>query len=216
MVVLFGGDHGDQNCPISCKINLASPLVRKEKQLLGYQCPVVTFASVECSTDAFELMNKTIMPRVKQQLIELDNSSMVTVYHRTNFTKAFRSYMVPSTISTSTIAFKRVEGEGEYTNLGSILMTYSFGNNQQQPSFGSIRVDDPVFAEVVISFLKQLFIGDLAFLAMLVGMNHSAGAHCLLCTSKASEFNCTIEKTTASTRSKTVLVDCLQKYEEMV
>ena len=104
-------------------------------------------------------------------------------------------------------------------------MTYSFGNNQQQPSFGSIRVDDPAFADVphfeleakvVISSFKQLFIGDLAFLAILVGMNHSAGAHCLLCTSKASEFNCTIEKTTVSTRSKTVLADCLQKYQEMV
>ena len=31
VTVLFGGDHGDKNCPISCKLNLSPPRLRKEK-----------------------------------------------------------------------------------------------------------------------------------------------------------------------------------------
>ena len=31
VTVLFGGDHGDKNCPISCKLNLSPPSVRKQK-----------------------------------------------------------------------------------------------------------------------------------------------------------------------------------------
>lgn len=49
VTVLFGGDHGDKHCPISCKINLSPPSVRKQKQQLGYQCPLIQFASVQCS-----------------------------------------------------------------------------------------------------------------------------------------------------------------------
>jgi hypothetical protein len=71
VTVLFGGDHGDRHCPISCKINLSLPAVQKEKRQLSYQCPVVVFASVECSADAYSLMDSTVMPMVKQQLKEV-------------------------------------------------------------------------------------------------------------------------------------------------
>ena len=86
MTVLFGGDHGDNHCPISCKINLSSPAIRKQKKQLSYQCPIVVFGSVECSTDAYDLMNNTVMPLVKEQLKELQKSCMVTVYHRFEMT----------------------------------------------------------------------------------------------------------------------------------
>jgi hypothetical protein len=105
VTVLFDGDHGDKHCPISCKIHLSSPTVRKEKERLSYQFPVVVFASVECSTDAYDLMNSTVMPKVKQQLKEIKQSSVVTVYHMSNMKKVFRSYTVPSTIRPGTIAF---------------------------------------------------------------------------------------------------------------
>jgi hypothetical protein len=90
VTVLFGGDHGDKHCPISCKFNLSPPIVQKEKKKLGYQCPMIVFGSVECTKDTYKLMNKTVMPIVKDQLKELQSSSIVTVYHRSNKTKAFR------------------------------------------------------------------------------------------------------------------------------
>jgi hypothetical protein len=88
VTVLFGGDHGDQNCPISCKLNMSPPEQRKELKKLGYQCPFITFASVQCSTDSYSLMNNTVMPRIKEQLKELKGSSIIVVYHTKNMTRS--------------------------------------------------------------------------------------------------------------------------------
>jgi hypothetical protein len=80
-----------------------------------------------------------------------------------------------------------------------MTMTFSFGAEGQLPEFGSIALDDPVFegvhffelrSRLVVTTFNELFIGDLAFLAMLIGMNKSAGAHCLMCMCKAADFNC--------------------------
>ena len=74
--------------------------------------------------------------------------------------------------------------------------------------------DVPYFelaAKVVINSFNELYIGDLAFLAMLIGMNNSSGAHCLVCTSKASEFNCPLH-TELVPRTKESLVECLEQY----
>jgi hypothetical protein len=181
ITVLFGGDHGDGHCPISCKINLSSPSVRKEKKALAYQCPLIQFASVKCSKDAYELMQNTVMPKVKEQLLELKKSAVVTIYHRGNDGNVlFRSHMVPSTINMETLAF---------VPNGVTKMTFTYGD-PQQPKFGFVVVDDERFASIpfyrlqacmIVSNFNELFIGDLAFLAMLVGMNNSAGILCLLC-----------------------------------
>jgi hypothetical protein len=227
VTVLFGGDHGDKHCPISCKINLSPPSTRKQRKQLGYQCPLVQFASVQCSKDAYELMNNTVMPMVKDQLNALKQSSIVTVYHKVNPTKAFRSYTVPSSIRPTTVAFLQetvtsnaVDNNSEETRT---TMTYSFGDTQQQQCFGSITIDDPVFegvpyfelaARVVISAFNELFIGDLAFLAMLIGMNNSSGQHCLICMMKKRQFNC--EHTQLTPRTKESLAECLERYMMLV
>jgi hypothetical protein len=221
VTVLFGGDHGDKHCPISCKINMLPPKVRKECSNLGCHCPMITFASVMCSKDTYELMNNTVMPMVKQQLNDLKKSSIITVYHSTNPTKAFRSYTVPSSIRPTTVAFLQdtVAGSGE----ARILMTFAFGDHGQQETFGSIEIKDPVFdgipyfqlaAKVVISTFNELFIGDLAFLAMLIGMNNSSGAHCLICMLKKSDFNC--DHTQLTPRTKESLAECLEEYMLLV
>jgi hypothetical protein len=218
VTVLFGGDHGDKHCPISCKINLSPPTVRKDKRQLSYECPVVVFGSVECTTDAYGLMNSTVMPMVKKQLMELKKSSVVTVYHCGKFKTAFRSYTVPLTIRPGTIGF--IQGTIEGSNTLVTTMTFSYG---KAATFGSIEIDDPVFigipfyelgAKVVIHEFNELFIGDLAFLAMLIGMDHSSGAHCLMCTLKGSEFNLDDGDSTnpPTLRTKENLAECLEKY----
>jgi hypothetical protein len=181
---------------------------------------MIQFASVQCSKDAYELMNNTVMPMVKQQLIERKQSSIVTVYHTKNPIKAFRSYTVPSSIRPTTVAFL------QETTTGSdkvIIMTFAYGDTPRQEIFGSIRIDDPVLrhvpffelgAKVVISTFNELFIGDLAFLAMLIGMNNSSGAHCLICMLKKSQFNC--EHTQLTPRTKESLAECLEEYMVLV
>jgi hypothetical protein len=86
----------------------------------------------------------------------------------------------------------------------------------------SIKMDDPVFynipyfelgAKLVISSFNELFIGDLAFLAMLIGMDNSSMHHCLLCTSKRSDFNCSHDNLTM--RTKETIADCFQRFEKV-
>lgn len=175
------------------------------------------------SKDAYDLMNNTVMPMVKDQLLKLEESSVITVYHRTKSTEIFRSYTVPSTILPATIAFlQQPLPQGNNNNVvgnSQIMMTYAFGKEGEVPIFGSIVIDDPVFigihyfelgATVVISQFNALFIGDLAFLAMLIGMNNSSGAHCLMCMSGRSNFNC--EHNSLTMRTKESLVQCLEEY----
>ena len=177
---------------------------------------MIVFGSVECTTDAYDLMKSTVMPMVKKQLKELQESAVVTVYQRTNITKVFRSYTVPSTIHPGTIAF--LEGTIEGTNDLVTRMTFGHGGGEAY-TFASIDIDDPVFngvqyfelgAKVVISKFNELFIGDLAFLAMLIGMTNSAGDHCLMCMLKGSEFNCSA--TDMTLRTKESIVECLEQY----
>jgi hypothetical protein len=101
---------------------------------------------------------------------------------------------VPSSIRAGTIGF--IESRTEGSDKEILRMTFSHGT---AATFGSIDIDDPVFlgvqffeleAKVVNNEFNKLFIGNLAFLAMLIGMNHSAGDHCLMCALKGSEFNC--------------------------
>lgn len=216
ITVLFGGDHGDKHCPISCKINLSSPTIRKQKQNLGYQCPVIQFASVACSTDAFDIMDNTVMPFVKKQITDLKSSAVVTVFDKNNLTKSFRSYIVPIGICPMTIVFTVTN------DVKQMIFAHDgrYNDHQEAAMFGSINVNDPVFQDVecanlaatlVISSFNELFIGDLAFLAMLIGMNHSAGSHCLMCMAKAREFNNPPEQQ-LEMRSRDKLVECLEQY----
>jgi hypothetical protein len=66
---------------------------------------MIVFGSVECTTDAYDLMKSAVMQMVKKQLKELQESAVVTVYQRTNIAKVFCSYTVPLTIHPGTIAF---------------------------------------------------------------------------------------------------------------
>jgi hypothetical protein len=214
VTVLYGGDHGNEHCPISCKLNLTSPAVRKEKKELGYHCPLFQFASVKCTKETYELMKSTVMPKVKEQIIQVRNSSVVTIYHRKGIDEAihFRSYMVPSTIDVQTIAF---------IQNGPTKMTFAYGN-KETPNFGTVVVDDedllaaPYFelkAHLVVSRFNELVVGDLAFLAMILGMNNSSGYRCVLCTKTGAKFNC--DHNSLEPRTKALMEACLAKYMDL-
>jgi len=69
IVVLFGGDYGAGNCPCSLKLNFSSPQERKARGELNWRCPTIQIASIECTKDTYELLNSTIMPRIKSQIL---------------------------------------------------------------------------------------------------------------------------------------------------
>jgi hypothetical protein len=64
---------------------------------------------------------------------------------------------------------------------------------------------------LTISKFNECFIGDLAFLAMLLGMKNSSGDHCLVCKKKGKEFNC-IHTAESTKRTKATLESCLAEF----
>jgi hypothetical protein len=224
VTLLFGGDHGDKHCPISCKLNLSPPAVRKEKRALSYQCPVVCFASIECSTDSYGLLNSTVMPAVRKELKALESSSVVTVFDVQHPTTKFRSYVVPSSIRSIGIIQEAVELNNNQPLVATMKIKMTFGFDAEKvgdpPQFGSICIDDPVFIDVkyydlrtkvTVTTFHHLFIGDLAFLAMVIGMTNSSGAHCLMCTKTKNQFNCN-HFSDLKLRTKEELVANLEQY----
>lgn len=212
---LVGGDHGDKNCPISAKLNLSSPQKRKQNgNKLSMQCPVVQFASVRCSKDAYDLMDSTVMPAIKSELNQLKKSSILTVFHTKNITGCFRSYTVPSSILLNTVAFRSNQDVPSTT----MTFAYYYGLAGDRLEFGSISLKEPfndvpyfeLATVMTVSRFNELFIGDLAFLAMLIGMNNSSGTHCLLCMKSKAEFNCNHQSLVP--RTKESLRECLEQY----
>ena len=94
IVILFGGDHGDTSCPVSAKINFSSPAERKQMGDIGYQCPIIPIASIDCTKDTYEILNNTVMPVVRQHIINLKDSAIVVVYRMTGAKDCFKAVVV--------------------------------------------------------------------------------------------------------------------------
>lgn len=124
VTVLLGGDHGDKKLSNKRQLNLTSPEHRKHDGDLNKGCPMVQFASVECTKDTYSMLNNRIMPKVKEDIKALQNSAILTVYRSQNVQGNFRSYHVPTDIHQGTIAFLREQGDGGRNAL-------AFGHGQQ-------------------------------------------------------------------------------------
>ena len=57
----------------------------------------------------------------------------------------------------------------------------------------------------------DLYVGNLAFLAMLIGMNNSSGSHCVQCEKKARDFCCD-NMHPHEMRTKASLTECLNEF----
>jgi len=66
----------------------------------------------------------------------------------------------------------------------------------------------------VISNFNDLHVGDLAFLAMLIVISNSFGAHCISIDKKASDFNCD-NIGPNDVRTKASLTTCLNRHNTM-
>ena len=214
VVILFGGDHGDTSCPVSVKINFSSPATRKARNDIGYQCVMVPIASVDCTKDTYEILENTVMPRVRQDINVLNASSVLTVYKRTAKKDCFKSYIVHRTIKLVTVVIT-------HQNLKPIL-TYVFEDSHGQARQASIdlslRFKPPeaawheLQATVTVSKFVDYYVGDLAFLAMLLGMTNSERNYCLLCDTTAANFNCNCNE--ASKRTLQNLAEYRQQFNQ--
>ena len=64
----------------------------------------------------------------------------------------------------------------------------------------------------VVSNFYDLYIGDIAFLATILGMESSKACYCLLCTLGASQFNCDLEDCVSKQRTIQNMYASLIKY----
>ena len=185
IIVLFGGDHGAGACPCSMKLNFSSPEERKRRGQLNWRCPTIQIASIDCTKDTFELLANTIMPRIKSQLINLRNCAAFVLCSTRQPYKHKKAFLSPKTLDASTINVQN--GVLAYNVFGqqrTIDLAAHFDTDADDFSYQHL-----VLVKVISNF-HDLHVGDLAFLCMAIGMNHSDGAHCIHCKKKARQFNC--------------------------
>jgi len=206
VVVLFGGDHGAGACPCHLKLNFASPEVRKLRGELNCRCPTTQIASIDCTKDTFELLSNTVMPRLKSQLIELRNSCALVVCSYKSPEKYRKAFLLPKNSSWNNIVFHDNQLTFQVgANVRTIVLGGYFDFEADDLDISDLRVTS------VISNLNDLYVGDLAFLAMSIGMNNSAGAHCIQCQKKAADFNCD-QMHPNEVRTKASLTTCLNEH----
>jgi len=178
VVILFGGDHGDKSCPISAKINFMSPEERKKQNTINLQCPTIQIASVDCSKDAFELLQNTVMPRIREQLIRLQGSVAVVAFDVKEPTKRFKALLVPRSIDLPNVQFNdMVMGDTRALSMHCPCNHSLHGNTVDLSTFfdNNTLVAD-LRITICISNFHGLCVDDLAFQAMLVGMTNSSGS----------------------------------------
>jgi len=160
VMVLFGGDHGAGACPCMLKLNFSSPVERKNWKELNYWCPTVQIASIDCSKDSFELLSNTIMPMIRTQLIQLRESCVTLVYSARTPSIYRKAFLVPKTfVSNSVTVHHNLLSCGVGIEQRSIDLSAYF-NVEDVNRFTDFR------ATVVISNFNDLYVGNLAFLAM--------------------------------------------------
>jgi len=206
IIVLFGGDHGAGACPCSLKLNFSSPQVRKERGELNYRCPTIQIASIDCTKDSYELLSRTVMSLIKSQMIRLRNSADFVIYsvkHPKIYRKAF---LFPKFLNTASFVLQgKVMSyrEGMHHKVIDLGVYFDSVTTGADFAFGDLRTSK------VVGNFHDLYVGDLAFLAMAIGMNNSSGAHCIQCTKKAREFNC---DQINDVRTKASLTECVNEF----
>ena len=185
IAVLFGGDHGAGACPCSMKLNFSSPQEQKRRGELNWRCPTIQIASTDCSKDTFKSLVNTIMPRVKAQMTDLRNCAAFALCSTRQPKKHKKVFLLPRGLNEREVNVQNgalactVIGHQRTINVGVCFDTEADDFSCQH-----------LMLVKVISKFHDLYVGDLVFLCVAVGMNNSDGAHCLHCKKKAHQFNC--------------------------
>ena len=172
---------------------------------MNCRCPIVQIASIDCSKDSFEPLSNAVMPRIKEQMTQLNNSSAFVVHSAKNPKQHRKAFLFPNILGPS--SFDISNNLLSYDMQGrtiTIDLSLCFDVTEEDFSYRDLHI------KVIISNFHDLHIGDLAFLAMAIGMNNSSGAHCILCKKKARQFDCALIPP-QDVRTKASLTECLNE-----
>jgi hypothetical protein len=201
---LIGGDHGDGKFRMFMRFHFTSPATRKEKRDMSLSCPQIQISYIDCKKDRYELLKNTVMPEANRIYKKLKQSSILLAYDRRNptFQKAF---IVPSDIQQNSIRFDMT---------GTLNYMADEWHSVILPETRKPAVEQLANMEfkVVVKSFQGFLIGDLAFLATVLGLNNSDGYHCVLCEQNGRSFNCSDEQVNNSLRTSKSNHELLEKF----
>jgi hypothetical protein len=144
---------------------------------------MIQIAHMDCAKDRHDLLEQTIMPKLDEHVRAMQNISVIVVHDKTNLEQR-KSHLVPNNIDMNSIIFTPenklvclIEGSEEQVEVDVDLWEDSSCWNL-------------VIATKVMSKWNDLYVGDLAFLALCLGMVSSNSCHCIFCERNGRTFNC--------------------------
>jgi hypothetical protein len=79
ITILLDGDHGDRYFRFHAKIHLTSPMERKKRRDLSYECPIIQIACCECAKDKYIVLKETVMPRLESDIAKVQASCAIVL-----------------------------------------------------------------------------------------------------------------------------------------
>ena len=105
ITILLGGDHGDRYFRFHAKIHLTSPMEKKKRRDLSYECPIVQIACCKCAKDKYIVLKETVMPRLESDIAKVQASCAIVLYDGTDIKGPRKVYLVPKGINVKTVTF---------------------------------------------------------------------------------------------------------------
>jgi hypothetical protein len=178
ITILLGGDHGDRYFPFHAKIHLTSPMERKKRRNLSYECPIVQITCCECAKDKYIVLNETVMPRLESNIAKVQASCAIILYDGTDIKAPRKVYLVPKGINVNTVTLLD-GGLGDGDGGGGGIQFHV--TRQSEPVTIPFLGRSPITrvkrwnlrVKKIVSNFYDFYIGDIAFLATILGMEGS-------------------------------------------
>jgi hypothetical protein len=202
ITVLFGGDHGNGKFRFHAKTHLSSPLERKKRDDLSFGCPLIPMCNLECRKDTHGLLAKTVMKSVSDGIKKLLESACIVIHNSIKGTDYCKAILVSANID-------KIE-------LGPSGKTFKYTETASPNEWTVIPIPEELFgpdarATKVVSSFHDLYVGDLAFFALTLGMPGASSGRCLSCNLTSANFNSNCDKDAFSIE---LIEGCLQVLKE--
>jgi hypothetical protein len=202
ITVLFGGDHGDGKFRFHAKPHLSSPHERKKRGDLSFGCPLTPMCNLECRKDTHGLLESTVMPAISNGIKELLKSACIVIHNPRRGTDFCKAILVSADINK--------------IKLGPNGKSFQYTEIMSLNEWKVIPIPEELWgpdatATKVISCFHDLYVGDLAFFAVILGMPGQSSGRCLSCNLTSINFISACDKDAFSIER---IKECLQMLKQ--